>query len=214
MKQPDNPYKIAFLLSGSGSTLENLLDHIASNKVQAQVAVVISSREGVFGLERAKKWRIPYEVIPYIKYKKNKIEEYSQKITRVIDSYQVDLIVLGGFMSRYILPDKYKDKAINIHPALIPSFCGKGFYGEKVHQAVINYGAKITGCTVHFIDNEYDNGPIIAQESIAVLEDDTPQTLQERVVNLEQKVYPKVIQTIVENRVRVSGRKVSIIPAK
>lgn len=210
MKQPDYPFKIAFLLSGSGSTLENLLTHIASGLVKATVSIVISSREEVYGIERAKKWGIPYDIIPYKQYKSD-LKTYSEKITEILDSHQVDLVVFGGFMSHYLIPESYVNRVINIHPAIIPSFCGKGYYGIKVHKAVLEQGVKITGCTVHFVDEGYDTGPIIYQEAIKVYNHDTPESLQQRVTKLEREVYPRVIQAIVENRVLINGRKITLL---
>ncbi len=208
LEQPVHSFKIAFLLSGSGSTLENLLNHIASGHVRASVSVVISSRENVYGLKIAQNWNIPHHTIPYIQYK-NDIQTYSQRITSIIDQYNIQLIVFGGFMSKYIVPEKYYYKVINIHPALVPSFSGLGYYGIKVHKSVIEQGVKITGCTVHFVDNQYDHGAIIEQESIRVLVEDTPETLQDRVKKLEQSVYPNVIQKIVENKFIIQNGRVS-----
>jgi len=208
--QPDNPFKIAFLLSGSGSTMENLLNHIISGKVKAKISVVISSCENAYGIKRAENWDIPYKIVPFKTYKSDLIA-YSNKISAIIDSYNINLIVFGGFMSQYIIPQHYINKAINIHPALIPAFCGKGFYGDKVHQAVLDYGVKITGCTVHFVDQNYDTGPIITQESVIINDSDTLDSIKEKVQNLERSLYPRVIQAIVENRVIVNGRHVKIL---
>jgi len=199
--------KIGFLLSGSGSTLNNLIQKIKEKYLECEISVVISSKKGVKGIEIAKENNIPCFIVEYLKYK-NDIEKYSNEITKIIKKYSVDLIVMGGFMSLYKIPDEFKNRVINIHPALIPAFCGKGMYGIKVHEAVIEYGAKITGCTVHFVDNEYDHGPIIYQEAIRVLSNDTPETLAERVKELERKVYPYVIKKILEKKFKINGKKV------
>lgn len=208
--QPDFPFSIAFLLSGSGTTLENLLSQIKKEEVKAKVKVVISSREDVFGLERAKKWNIPHQVIAYKKYKHDP-ETYSNIITETLLKYNVDLVVMGGFMSLYLVPDELKNKVINIHPALIPAFSGKGFYGDKVHQAVLDYGVKYTGCTVHFVDQIYDHGAIIDQAIVRVETNDTLESLKEKVGIEEKKLYPKVIQKFVENRIQIKERKVTIL---
>lgn len=203
-------YKIGFLLSGSGSTLENLLVYLKENRLEnIQVSVVISSRENAYGLTRAKNHKIPAHVVPYKDYK-SKPEAYSQKITEFLDQYEVDLAVMGGFMSLYIVPPHYQNRVLNIHPALIPAFCGKGFYGERVHQAVLDYGCKVSGCTVHIVDNEYDHGPIVAQRVVDVYEDDTVESLQHRVGDVEKQIYPWVIRAFAENRVEIQERKVFI----
>lgn len=207
--QPEFPYSIAFLLSGSGSTLENLLEKIHNQEVQANVKVVISSRNDAYGIERANKWNIPNHVISY-KEHKNDAEKYSESITQMIDQYNVDLIVMGGFMSLYLVPEKYNNKVINVHPALIPAFSGKGFYGDKVHQAVLDFGVKYTGCTIHFVDQIYDHGAIITQCLVPVQDDDDLESLREKVGIEEKKVYPKVIQKFVENKIYVKNRKVII----
>ena len=210
MKQPDHPFKIGFLLSGSGSTLENLLSHIQYRYINATVSVVVSSRDNVYGLKRAKSWNIPHHVVPYKNYKSD-LQTYSDKITEILNSHNVDLVVFGGFMSRYLIPNQYLNKVINVHPALIPAFSGHGYYGEKVHKAVIDFGAKVTGCTVHFVDNEYDNGAIIAQSVIDVHDFDTAETIQQRVQQLERQLYPKVINYFVENLIQINDRKVFIL---
>ncbi len=210
MKQINNPFKIAFFLSGSGTTLENLLEYIASHKVKATVSVVVSSRENAYGIKRAENWNIPYEVVPFKQYK-NDIEHYSKEISKKLFNYPVDLIVFGGFMSPYFPDDRYINKVINIHPALIPSFSGKGYYGDRVHRAVLKSGVKITGCTIHFVDKEYDNGPIIAQQCVPVLDGDTIEILQKRVSAVEKKLYPTIIQAIVENRVSIADNKVTVL---
>ena len=208
-KQPPYPFKIGFLLSGSGSTLENLLEHIEKKKVEANVAVVISSKEACYGIERANNWGITREKVNYKDFK-NRVEEYSDQITEILNRYHVDLVVLGGFLSLYLIPDQYKNRVINIHPALIPSFCGKGYYGRKVHESVIEYGVKYTGCTVHFVDNEYDSGPIIDQAIVRVEESDSAESVENKVQQLEKEIYPRVIQAIVDSRVGIDGRKVFI----
>ncbi|HOJ50797.1 MAG TPA: phosphoribosylglycinamide formyltransferase [Spirochaetota bacterium] len=199
--------KIGFLLSGSGSTLKNLIQKINEKYLEAQISVVISSKSNVYGLKIAEENNIPCFVVEYSEHKKD-LDEYSKKITEILKKYNVDLVVMGGFMSFYKVPEIYTNKVLNIHPALIPSFCGKGMYGLKVHKAVIEYGVKITGCTVHFVDNEYDHGPIIYQEAIRVLDNDTPESLAERVKEVEKRVYPYVIKKILENKFRIINRKV------
>ncbi|GMT49613.1 MAG: phosphoribosylglycinamide formyltransferase [bacterium] len=207
MSQAKNPFKIGFLLSGSVSTLEDILKQISDIELDARVSIVLSSRGQAYGLTRAKNWGIPHKIVPYEMFKSN-LQEYSQQITQVLDFYKVDLVVFGGFMSRYVVPSHYINRVINIHPSLIPSFCGKGFYGTKVHQAVLDYGVKVTGVTVHFVDNEYDHGPIIAQETINIDNGDTIDSIQSKGAEIEKRLYPKVIQAIIENKIIVENRKV------
>lgn len=200
---------LGVLISGSGSTLQNFIDQIETGKLPAAIRVVISSKPNVTGLERARKHNIPTVVVPYINYKD--VDAFSQAITTELDKYPIDLITLAGFVHFYKIPDKYKGMTMNIHPGLIPAFCGHHYYGNKVHEAVINYGAKVSGCTVHFADNVYDNGPIIIQRAVPVLDDDTPHTLSARVFQEECEAYPEAIRLFAEGRLKIEGRKVRIL---
>ena len=160
------PLSLAVLLSGSGTTLENIFVRIEKGELDASVAVVIGTKESAYGLERARKRDVPTQVVKPKDYEST--EEFSTALTKAIDAHDAGLIVLAGFMFLYKIPDKFTGKVMNIHPALIPAFCGKGFYGHHVHEAVLERGAKVTGCTVHFVDNVYDNGPIILQKVVDV----------------------------------------------
>ena len=173
------------------------------------IRVVISSKPNVIGLERARKHNIPAAVVSYINYKN--IDAFSQAITTELDKYPIDLITLAGFVHFYKIPDKYKGMIMNIHPGLIPAFCGHNYYGNKVHEAVINYGAKVSGCTVHFADNVYDNGPIIIQRTVPVLDDDTPRSLAARVFQEECEAYPEAIRLFAAGKLKIDGRKVRIL---
>lgn len=212
-EQPYYPFRIGFLLSGNGSTLENLLKSIQKRKLHANVVTVISSRSQAYGLKRAERWQIPHSVVPFQEFK-NDILKYSQKITETLVQYQVDLVVLGGFLSPYFVPKLYQNKVVNIHPSLLPAFGGKGYYGHRVHQAVLERGVKISGCTVHFVDQNYDQGPILAQASLEVRMQDTPKTLQARIQKLENKLYPQTIQAILENRIHHKGNQLWIQGSK
>jgi len=200
--------KLAVLLSGSGTTLQNIIDHIERDELDAAVACVISSRKGVYGLERAKNHNIPAITVNRKYY--DDLARFNADIWKAIREHEADLVVLAGFMSLIDVPDDYVGRMMNIHPALIPSFCGKGMYGHHVHEGVLQYGAKVSGATVHFVDAEYDNGPIILQESVPVLDDDTPDTLAERVMAKERELYPKAIQLFAEGRLKLEGRRVRI----
>jgi folate-dependent phosphoribosylglycinamide formyltransferase PurN len=140
--------------------------------------------------------------------------DMSRALAAELDQWPVDLIAMAGFMCLFRMPDKFIGRAMNIHPALIPAFCGKGMYGRLVHEKVIESGCKITGCTVHFADNEYDHGPIILQKRVPVLDDDTPDSLADRVFQQECEAYPEAIQLFAEDRLRIEGRRVRILPKK
>lgn len=203
--------RLAVLLSGSGTTLQNIIDRIGRNELDATVECVISSRAGVFGLERAATHHIPTATV--LRKTFTDPQSFSNAIWEQVRTYPVDLVVLAGFMSLLHVPEDFKYRIINVHPALIPAFCGKGMYGHHVHEAVLAYGAKISGATVHFVDNEYDHGPIILQQATPVLEDDTPDTLADRVQATEREIYPRAIQWISEGRLKVENRHVRILPA-
>ncbi len=200
---------LGVLISGSGSTLQNFIDQIQSGKLPATIQVVISSKSGVAGIERARKYNIPTVVVSRSGFKD--VDSFSTAINAELDKYPIDLITLAGFLHLYKIPEKYLGKVMNIHPGLIPAFCGHNYYGKKVHKAVLDYGAKVTGCTVHFADNHYDTGPIIIQRTIPVLEDDTPETLATRVFKEECEAYPEAIRLFAEGRLKIEGRKVRIL---
>lgn len=200
--------RIAVLLSGSGTTLQNLIDHVEDGSLDAAIACVIASRQSAYGLERAANHGIPGRAITAKDYPER--EARNGAIWDEIRKYQADLVVLAGYMSLISVPPDYVNRIVNVHPALIPAFCGQGMYGKHVHEAVIEYGAKVTGATVHFVDDAYDHGPIILQEAIPVYDSDTADTLAERVQALERALYPRAIQLIAEGRVTVEGRRVRV----
>lgn len=187
------PIKLAVLISGSGTTLQNLIDKIDSGKLEATIELVISSRAGVVGLDRARRAGIPaVEVIR----KGLTTEEFGQRIFNKLRSIEVDLVCLAGFLEFLPIPDDFAMRVINIHPSLIPAFSGKGYYGRHVHEAALKAGVKVSGCTVHFADNEFDHGPIILQRVVPVHEHDTPETLAARVFEAECTALPEAIQLI------------------
>lgn len=203
--------RLAVLISGNGSTLQNLIDCIAAKTLDAQIVSVISSRPEVYGLERARLAGIPREVISR---RGKSREQFGQVMFERICQDQIDLICLAGFLELLPIPTGFTHRVMNIHPSLIPAFSGKGFYGQHVHEAVLEAGVKITGCTVHFVDNEFDHGPVILQRSVPVADDDTPQTLARRVFEAECSAYPDAIQLYAENRIKVEGHRVRIQPRK
>lgn len=202
--------KIGALVSGGGTNLQAIIDSIESGAVpNAKVVTVISSKEGTYALERAKNHNINGVCI-----KKKDFSDFDQYMQAMIDhleSFEVDLVVLAGFMivigEKFI--KKYRNRIINIHPALIPSFCGDGFYGLKVHEAALEKGVKVTGATVHFVNEETDGGPIILQKAIYIDENDTAESLQKRVMEeAEWKIFPEAIKLISEGKIKVVGNKV------
>jgi formyltetrahydrofolate-dependent phosphoribosylglycinamide formyltransferase len=204
-----NMLNLAILISGSGTTLQNLIDKINDKTLNANIQIVISSAPDTYGIKRAEQNNIPVAIVQRKGY--NNSEIFSNAIIKEIEKYSVDLIILAGFLHLFKIPDKYTGKVMNIHPGLIPSFCGKGYYGHHVHEAVIESGVKVSGCTVHFVDNEYDCGPIIIQRVVQVHEDDSPETLAQRVFKEECIAYPEAINLFAEGRLKIEGRKVRIL---
>ncbi|AGX42304.1 phosphoribosylglycinamide formyltransferase [Clostridium saccharobutylicum] len=200
-------FKIAVLASGGGTDLQSVIDAVESKYINAKIEMVIGSKEGIYALERAKKHNIDTFVVSRKEYK----EKSSDKILELTKG-KVDLIVLAGFLS--ILDGKilkeFEGKIINIHPSLIPSFCGPNMYGLKVHEAVIKSGVKFSGCTVHFVNSEVDGGAIILQEAVPVYFEDDAETLQKRILEKEHIILPKAIKLLSEGKVKVSDGRVKI----
>ncbi len=203
------PLRIAVLLSGSGTTMQNLIDLSRAGKLPVEIVLAVSDRPNIKGLERAELAGIPAEVVK--RDQCASLQEFSQRIFGWCRQFKADLVVMGGFLRLIQIPEDFQNKVMNIHPSLIPSFCGKGYHGLKVHEAVINYGNKVTGCTIHFADNQYDTGPIILQKTVPVLDDDTPEILMRRVFEEECKAYPEAIQLFAQGKLQVNGRRVRIL---
>ena len=202
--------RLAVLLTGSGTTLENIFEKCAAGSLNADVSAVISSRADAYGIERARRRNVPAIIVERKRF--SSPQEFSQEIFEALEPAKPDLIVLAGFMSLLCIPPQYTNRVINVHPSLLPSFGGKGYYGHKVHEAVLKHGCKITGCTVHYVDNVYDQGPIIAQKAVPILANDTVDSLAARVQEAEREIYPEVIQSFAEDRVRINGRVITILP--
>ena len=200
--------KIAVLISGGGTTLKNLIDRIDTNSLNAEIALVVSNNPKAGGLDFSAEASINSKVISHKDFEDR--DAFSDAIFAALRESGAELIVMGGFLRQLSIPDDFENRIINIHPSLIPSFCGKGNYGSRVHQGVLDYGCKLTGCTVHFVDDDYDHGPIIAQASVAVEVGDDVKSLAARVFEAECELLPKVINQIAEGRVKVSGRTVSV----
>jgi phosphoribosylglycinamide formyltransferase-1 len=204
--------RFAVLLSGQGTSLQNLLDRIAAGQLAGQVVLVVSNRGDAFGLERARKAGIPTAVVDRKACASR--EEFSAAIFQAVRRAKADLVCMAGFLQLLPIPPDFVDRVMNIHPALVPAFSGKGFHGSRVHQAVLEAGVKLTGCTVHFADNEYDHGPIILQRAVPVADDDTAEGLAARVFAAECEAYPEAIRLFAEGRLRVEGRRVRVLAEK
>ena len=193
--------KIGVLISGGGTNLQAIIDGCENKSINGEVKVVISNKEEAYGLERARNHKITAIC-----------EKDENKIIEILKENEVELVILAGYL-KIVSPklvNEYRNKIINIHPSLIPSFCGKGYYGEKVHQGVIDYGAKVTGATVHFVDEGADTGTIIMQKTIEVKQDDDAKKLAERVLEVEHEILTKSISMFCENKLTVNGRRVYI----
>ena len=193
--------KIGVLISGGGTNLQAVIDGCENKSINGEVKVVISNKEEAYGLERARNHKITAIC-----------EKDENKIIEILKENEVELVILAGYL-KIVSPklvNEYRNKIINIHPSLIPAFCGKGYYGEKVHQGVIDYGAKVTGATVHFVDEGADTGPIIIQKTVEVKQDDDAKKLAERVLEVEHEILTKSISMFCENKLTVNGRRVYI----
>ncbi len=192
---------IAVLVSGGGTNLQSIIDATEAGEINGQIKVVISNKENAYGLERARKHNI--EAV---------FENDEKKVIEILKEKEIDIVVMAGYL-KIISADfvnEFKNRMINIHPSLIPSFCGKGYYGKKVHQGVLDYGAKVTGATVHFVTEGADEGPIIMQEAVKVEQNDDADTLAARVLKVEHQILKKSVALLCDDKVRVDGRRVYI----
>jgi len=204
------PLRVAVLLSGEGTSLENLFAQIESGALDARIVVVISSKPNAGGLVRARRRGVPAVAVPRSQHPDP--VDFNDAIHAELDRHAVDLVACLGFLSPFETRGKFDGRAINVHPALIPAFCGKGYYGRRVHEAVLASGTPVTGATVHFIDDHYDSGPIILQEEVPVHADDTPASLAERVQAAERRLVPQAIQLFANHQLRIQDQKVEILP--
>lgn len=200
-------YKIAVLISGGGTNLQSIIDNIEKGDLNCSVEAVISDNSKAAGIERAKSKNINTYILDRKEYKSN----LSDEILKIVEN-KADLIVLAGFLSilKGELIQKFKNRIINIHPSLIPSFCGNGMYGIKVHEAAVKYGVKVSGCTVHLVDEGTDTGPIIMQKTVPVFSEDTPQELQKRVLIKEHEALSDAINKFSQGKIIIDGRKVIV----
>jgi phosphoribosylglycinamide formyltransferase-1 len=203
--------KIGVLISGSGTNLQSIIDGINSHEINGKIEVVISNKKDAYGLERARQHNIDAVFVNQKEYLN--IEQFDEAIIKELKSRDVELVILAGYLKILTASfiEAYKNKIINIHPSLIPSFCGKGHYGLKVHQAAINYGVKISGATVHFVDENADTGPIILQESVDVEYSDDAESLQKKILKIEHKILPQAVKYYCDGKIKIVDRKVNII---
>lgn len=206
---PDEPLQLAVLISGGGRSLQNLIDLINAGKLNARIAVVISSLSKVKGVERARAAGLPVEIIRRRDFAD--MASFSDAIVNVLDRYNVQLAVQAGWTCLWHIPEGWYGRVMNIHPALLPKYGGKGYFGHRVHEAVLAAGETQSGCTVHFANNEYDAGPVILQRIIPVLPDDTPEALAARVFEQECIAYPVAIRLFAEGRLKLQGDHVEIV---
>jgi phosphoribosylglycinamide formyltransferase 1 len=205
----DPPIRLAVCVSGGGTTLQNLIDRIADGRLNAEVVRVVASKSGIGAIARAELAGIPVSVELR---GKRPLDEFGAAVFGPIRHSGADLVILGGFLNLLPIPAEYAGRVINIHPSLIPAFSGKGFHGRAVHQAAIDAGVKLSGCTVHFADNTYDTGPIIFQVPVPVLHDDTAESLAARVFEAECEALPEAIELYAAGLLRIVGRRVQILP--
>ncbi|QJW96685.1 phosphoribosylglycinamide formyltransferase [Frigoriglobus tundricola] len=202
------PIRLVALVSGGGTTLQNLIDRAAAGTLPAGIAGVVSSRADAFAVTRAARAGLPASVVP--KAQGRREPGFADRVWDAVRAYAPDLVCFAGWLHLLPIPADFRHKVLNIHPSLLPAFGGKGMYGHHVHEAVLAYGAKVSGCTVHFADDTYDTGPILVQKCVPVRADDTPDTLADRVFEAECEAYPEAIRAIAEGRVTVQGRRVIV----
>jgi len=202
------PVRLGVLISGGGTTLMNILEYIKRGELAAEVSVVISSRSAAAGVEKAKAAGLNVEIIRKKDYPD--IDEFSKRIEQELVGANVDLVVQGGWLCLWKIPPRYENRVMNIHPALLPSFGGQGMWGHHVHEAVLAAGCKVSGCTVHFCTNEYDQGPIIVQRCCQVNNDDTPDTLAARVFEQECIAYPQAIRLFQQGKLAVRNGRAEV----
>lgn len=203
--------RLGVLVSGGGTTLQNFLDRIENGTLNASIGCVVASSGDAYALERATRHGVP--ALPILRSGYASVEEYSDAIFEILDRHDVELVTLAGFLKLIRIPERYEGRVMNIHPALIPSFCGDKMYGMRVHMAVVERGVKVSGCTVHFADNVYDNGPIIIQKVVPVRDTDSPEDIQKRVFEQEKEAYPEAINLYAAGRLKTEGPRVVISPA-
>lgn len=204
-----SPARAAVFISGGGTTLKNLLAVIGRGELPLELVQVVSSSPTVRGVELARAAGLPVAVIERAAFAS--VAQFSQAVFDPCRAAGASLVVMGGWLKLVEIPPDFAHRVVNIHPSLIPAFCGQGFYGHRVHQAVLDYGAKVSGCTVHLVDNQYDHGPIILQRTVPVLDGDTADQLAERVFAAECQAYPEALRFYASGRLALDGRRVRVL---
>ena len=213
MSSPQKPpLKLAVLISGGGRTLKNFIDLAAEGRLPIDIRLVLSSNPAAGGLDFARDAGIATNISQRRDFDSD--EAYGVAIFDACREANIDYVTMAGFLKLAPVPNDFAGRVLNIHPALIPAFCGHGMYGHRVHQAVLDAGVKVTGVTVHFVDNQYDAGPIIWQQPVPVFDDDDAETLAARVFEVEKEAYPHVLRLLAAGRVKLEGRRVKIAASK
>ena len=205
------PLRLTIFASGHGSNFRAILDNIEKGNLAAKIVLVLSNRSSAGALSTARERGIPALHLSQKQYESE--GEYIKQLLKALEDHQTQIIILAGYLKKIpaAVIKHYKNRILNIHPALLPSFGGEGLYGHHVHQAVLDYGCKVSGATVHLVDEEYDTGPPIVQRCVPVLEGDTAETLSQRVLKIEHQIFPEAIKLFAENRIRIEERKVKIV---
>lgn len=201
-----SPLRLAVLISGGGTTMLNLQSEILAGRLNAVIVRVIASRSQCGGLEKARSLSLPVEIVARKSF--DTAEQYSEAVFNLCRNDGVNLVVCAGFLALLKIPSDFQHRVMNIHPSLVPAFAGKGFHGHHVHEGVLERGCRITGCTVHFVDDEYDHGPIIVQRAVPVHDEDTADSLAARVFEQECLAYPEAIRLFAAGCLKVQGRRV------
>ncbi len=197
---------IGMLVSGGGRTMENMAGACRRGEVPARLVAVVSSTSGAYAIERAKRLGIPCKVVSPKDFRDP--GELGEASFSFLEEFGAEWVLFGGYVHYILVPERFKGRVLNIHPALIPSFCGKGMYGMRVHEAALKKGVRVTGVTVHFVDDEYDHGPIVLQEPVPVEHGDTPETLAARVFETEKEIYPRALRLLLTGKLKLQGDKV------
>lgn len=206
----DRPVRLGVLISGGGTTLANLASQIRAGELAAEIPIVVASRPDCGGIAKATSAGLSCAVIRRKDY--DSLQAFSNEVFARCRDARVDLVICAGYLALLQIPPDFQHRVLNIHPSLIPAFCGQGYHGERVHAAALQRGARVSGCTVHFVDDEYDHGPIVVQRTVPVLDDDTPATLAARVFAEECLAYPEAIRLFAEGRLEIDGSRVRILP--
>lgn len=207
---PETPMCLGVFASGGGTNFQAILDAIDRGELTARVGLCVSNNEQAGALERATRHDVPTVTLNPTAF--DDPDRYVQALTRALDEYGVNFVALAGYLRKIpsLVVEAFRGRMLNVHPALLPAFGGKGMYGMRVHEAVLDYGVRWTGVTVHLVDEKYDTGPVVLQQPVPVKQDDTPETLAARVLEVEHELYPEALRLFAEGRIRLAGRKVWI----